>query len=199
MPSALLRHLGNQPGQPVMQPAFPPSYRPDDVMIHTLSENAVGGPMKGQNAAPSSNTYPASSRVLAFPFELGDYFLVRKVFWCTGTTATTDSCDVGVYTESGATLLTSGGSTLIAGAATIQEKDCTDVLLAPGRYWCAYVQGGVTATPMAVNVTQIPAMRATGCAQMAGSGSTLGATFTPAACASGVFPIFGIASRTQIV
>ena len=35
----------------------------------------------------------------------------------------------------------------------LQEKDCTDTLFQPGRYWCAYVQGGTTATPWATTTT----------------------------------------------
>lgn len=199
MPSSTLRHLGNQPGQPVMQPAFVPSYRASEPLIGPWSFQAAGVEAAGlAQYATTSQTYPAASRVLAFMFVLADYYLVQKVWWVNGTTATTDSADVGVYNEAGTVLLVSGGSTAIATANVVQEIDCTDTLLKPGRYWCAYVQGGVTATPICANGIAVGTMRCLGFAQMAGSGSTLGATFTPAALVSNIFPMFGIASRTQV-
>lgn len=179
------------------QERFPASYRPDDVMIGTWSRQAIGDLLVECNSLVSNLAYPAASRVLAYPFELCDDYLVRKVWWFNGTTATTDSCDVGVYSESGGTLHVSGGSTAIATADVVQEKDCTDTLLLPGRYWCAYVQGGTTATPRGYQPSAAY-LRTMGCAQMAGSGSTLGSTFTPAASVSGTMPIFGIAGRTQV-
>ncbi len=196
MPSSIFNRP--QIGLPLMQLASPGSYRPPDVLIGPLSWAACGEELTGMAASNFVSTaYPASSRVIAYPFEIADYFLVQKVWWMNGTTATTDSADVGVYSESGTTLIVSGGSTGIATANVVQEKDCTDTLLQPGRYWCAYVQGGTTATPIA-SAAAIGLLRSMGCAQMAGSGSTLGATFTPAAIASAVLPLCGIAGRTQV-
>lgn len=184
-------------GLPDLGTASPPSYRPPDVLISPLSWCALGEDMTGTiGPLVASNTYPASNRVLAYPFELADYFLVQKVWWGNGTTATTNNADVGVYTEAGTTLLVSGGSTLIATANVVQEVDVTDTLLAPGRYWCAYAQNGTTATPMGFAITSAVA-RAQGWAQMAGA-VPLGATFTPAALAGAVVPFFGIAARTQV-
>lgn len=146
-----------------------------------------------------STTYPAASRVIAWMMQIAEPFVVRKLWAVNGTTATTDSRDVGVYNEDGTTLLVSAGSHAIATANVVQEADCTDTLLVPGRYWCAYVQGGTTATPMAFAAgAGVGVMRCYGGAQMAGSGSTLGASFTPAALASNVMPLCGIAGRTQV-
>lgn len=197
MPSSTLRHLGNQPGQPVMQPTFPPSYRPDDVMIHTLSWCALGTELNSTGASNfASGAYPATNRALGFMFSLADYFLVQKVFWVNGTTATTDNADVAVYTEDGATRLVAAGSTLIATANVVQEVDVTDTLLAPGRYWCVYNQNGTTATPMRA-IPGISILRACGAAQFAGA-VPLGSAFTPAAIAATAIPLFGIAQRTQV-
>lgn len=197
MPSSTLRHsrlgLSALPQFP-----YPPSYREDMVLITPLSWQAEGEELTGLAAtnAGGATAYPAANRAIGFPFELGDSFLVRKVFWLNGTTATTDACDVGVYSEAGTTLYVSGGSTNIATANVVQEKDCTDTLIPVGRYWCVYAQNGVTATP----VSFAPAaalLRAAGCAQFAGA-VPLGGTFTPAACASAYLPYFGIAGRTLV-
>jgi hypothetical protein len=169
--------------------------RPNDHVIHTGSWCCIGEDYMGlTNGSPFvSQTYSSASRAMAVPFEIAFPFLVRKVFWMNGTTATTDSCDVGVYTEAGARLV-SGGGTAISGANATQEVDVTDTLLRPGRYWLAYSQNGVTATPIASAIGAI-FFRAAGGAQMAAA-YVLPATFTPAAAVSGIMPLCGIASRT---
>jgi hypothetical protein len=194
VPSSVPRHAVAR--MPLPQLAFPPSYRPNLPAISPMSMQAIG--LSLSNMATSSwasAAYPAANRALAFPFEIADPFLVRKVWWVNGTTATTNSADVGVYTEAGA-LLVSGGGTAIAGASTLQEADVTDTLLVPGRYWCAYAQNGTTATPLAVN-SAAANLRAMGCAQMA-SAYPLPATLVPAANASAYLPFFGIANRMQV-
>lgn len=194
MPSSTIRHLGNMP---TPQLAFPPSYRPNDVLIGPWSWCACGEELTGMTASNfASATYPATNRALGYPFEIADYMLVQKVWWVNGTTATTDSADVAVYSEAGTTLLVSGGSTAIATANVVQEKDCTDTLLQPGRYWCVYNQNGVTATPM-MSAAPVALVRAMGWAQFAGA-VPLGSTFTPAAIAAVNVPLFGIAARTQV-
>lgn len=195
MPSKVIRHTFGT--TPMVQYPTPGNYRANDVLISPISMAAFGLETPAIAAlAVASATYPSASRAFGFMFCIGDYYLVRKVWWMNGATATTDSADVGVYTEDGATLLVSGGSTAIATANVVQEKDCTDTLLAPGRYWCVYNQNGVTATPqmMALSVAQA---RAIGWAQFAGA-VPLGAAFTPAAVAAANVPYFGIAARTQV-
>jgi hypothetical protein len=49
-----------------------------------------------------------------------------------------------------------------------------------------------------MTATSVIDMRCIGVAQMAGSGSTLGSTFTPAAIAAANFPLMGIANRTVV-
>lgn len=180
-----------------MHLAYPPSYRPDFVMISILSEQALGVEHAAFAGSTTSITYPAASRILAFPFMLLEPYLVQKVWWMNGATATTDSADVGVFTEDGATKLVSAGSTAIATASVVQEVDVTDTVLPRGRYWCAYIQGGTTATP-AGWTTSLMQLRMIGCVQQAGSGSTLGSTLTPAAVAAANINLFGIAARTQV-
>lgn len=168
---------------------------PNPQIISTVSSCSSGGVLNRIGLATyASNTYPAASRALAIPFWIAYPFLVRKVFWFNGATASTDSADVGVYTEAGARLV-SGGGTTISGANATQEVDVTDTLLQPGRYWMAYSQNGVTATPIMSNAGSAGNVRAAGCAQMA-SAYVLPSTFTPAAIASPLIPLIGIASRT---
>lgn len=168
--------------------------RPNDPLIATWSWCCVGQLFHSTAASNTTSiTYPGASRALAVPFEIAYPFLVRKVFWLNGTTASTDSADVGVYTEAGARLV-SGGGTAISGTNSMQEVDVTDTLLRPGRYWLAYAQNGVTATPYGFSTTAA-VWRACGAAQMA-SAYVLPSTFTPAAVAGTTIPLFGIAART---
>lgn len=170
---------------------YPP---PNQVLISTVSREAVGEEIAGQfSGVYGSNTYPAANRALAVPFSIAHPFLVRKVWWFNGTTATTDSADVGVYTEAGARIV-SGGGTAIATASALQEVDVTDTLLQPGRYWLAYSQNGTTATPYQSTVSAVLA-RVLGAAQM-DSAYVLPSTFTPAAVSAANLPVCGIASRT---
>lgn len=195
MPSSTSRLITS--GMDPRQYAYRPSYRPDDVLIGTWARQAIGDDLSA--LAPStfaSAAYPASNRALGFPFELGDSFLVQKVWWVNGTTATTNNADVAVYSEDGATRHVAAGATLIATANVVQEVDVTDTLLKAGRYWCVYNQNGTTATPMAVTTAAI-LLAATGAAQFAGA-VPLGTTFTPAQVASAFFPLFGVAGRTQV-
>ncbi len=195
MPTSTLRFAGlRQYGlQSLVQPA---SYRPNDVMIGTWSWCAAGPDIVSQAVVIASQTYPGTNRAIGYMFCIADHFLVQKVWWVNGTTATTDAADVGVYNEAGTVLIVSGGSTNIATANVVQEKDCTDTLLQPGRYWCVYNQNGVTATPMCAPIAVVNS-RPMGFAQFAGA-VPLGASFTPAAIAGTTFPLFGIARRTQV-
>lgn len=179
------------------------SARPPMVLIHPLSWEAIGEELTGAGATNlASGTYPSANRGLGFPFEIAEHFLVQKVWWVNGTTATTDRADVGVYYEAGgasSNIVKATTTPTIATANVVQEADCTDTLLVPGRYWCVYAQAGVTATPMAF-ATPAAIMRAAGCAEMASamSSNVLGTTWTPSAVTGAVFPFFGIAGRTQV-
>ena len=195
MPSSVIRHgLGRVAS--VAFPTSPASYMPDPPLISPYSFGAAFELGTTVIGALASSTYPATNRAFGYMFTLGDYYLVRKVWWVNGTTATTDSADVAVYTEDGATRLVAAGSTAIATANVVQEVDVTDTLLAPGRYWCVYNQNGVTATPVCCQVV-IAQARFCGWAQFAGA-VPLGTTFTPAAIAANLVPYFGIANRTQV-
>lgn len=163
-------------------------------IISTVSVAAIGTELNGtQSPAFASNTYPSANRALACQFVIGAPFLVRKVFWLNGATVTTDSIDVGVYTDAGARVV-SGGGTAASGANVCQEVDVTDTILKPGRYWLAYAQNGVTVTPVMAGQTAA-LLRVIGCAQM-DTAYVLPSTFTPAAVSGVGIPLMGIASRT---
>lgn len=183
LPHAALATLGSE---------YP---RPSPHIIGTWSNEVIGAEIGGiLSTNSSSGTYTTGSTAIALPLCLAHPFLVRKVWWFNGTTATTDSADVGVYTEAGSRLV-SGGGTAISGASGLQEVDVTDTPLRPGRYWLCYVQNGTTATPVRWALGSAPLGRAIGIAQM-GTAYPLPTTLTPAALTMTALPLFGIASRT---
>jgi hypothetical protein len=162
-------------------------------LITPLSLCSIGSELTGVVGPTLAAGAAVTNQAFACPFQIAAPFLVRKVFWFNGTTATTDSADVGVYTEAGVRMV-SGGGTAISGANALQEVDVTDTVLRPGRYWLAFAQNGTTATPMMTAMVSYN-LRSCGCGQMA-SAYPLPSTFTPAQVLSNNFPIMGIASRT---
>jgi hypothetical protein len=176
------------------------TFRPSPVMISSLSWEATGEDITGAAVTQlASGTYPGANRSLGFPFQLADPFLCMKVWWMNGTTVGTDIADVGIYTEAGTKLVSATTPPTVAGANVIQEADCTDTLIPPGRYWCVYAQSGTTATPT-MNPLGPAHSRPMGWAQMASgmSGNALVATFVPAAVAGTNVPHHGVAGRTQV-
>lgn len=177
------------------QDRFPASYHSPLPLIGTWSMEAIGQDLGMATNNFVDTTWVGANTAYAYPFELSDYFLVRKVWWANGSDATGPHIDVGVYAEAGG-LLVSAGDITATGASLIQEADVTDTLLQPGRYWCACVSSTTTGGVLAVT---IPAalLRAIGCAQM-GTAFPLPDPFVPAAVSSAFMPLFGIANRTQV-
>ncbi len=196
MPTSSLRR--QLVGQSPLAWAFPASYRPQMPLIGPWSYEALGEDLAMSGTNWASQTYASANRAHGYMFCTAEPLLVVKVWWVNGATATTDSADVAVYSEDGATRHVAAGSTAIAGASVVQEVDVTDTLLLPNRYWCVYNQNGVTATPTANNASAAVVLRGMGWAQFAGA-VPLGSSFTPAALTAGtVCPLFGIAFRTQV-
>lgn len=167
--------------------------RPNPHIIATHTPHCAGN--NSYTLSMASGVGPGTNVAVAMPFVIAHPFLVRKVFWMNGSTATTDSADVGVYDES-FNLKVSGGGTGITGASATQEVDVTDTLLQPGRYYLAYAQNGTTATPFGASPS-LAHLRTFGAAQMS-SAYPLPSTFTPAAVTSLNIRLIlcGIASRT---
>jgi hypothetical protein len=165
------------------------------VVIGTWSYEALGYNLSVGATNFASTTHPAvaTTQAVAWTLRLSDYFLVRRVWWVNGATASTDSADVGVYDIDGQ-LLVSNGGTAISGANSVQSVTVTDTLLPPGRYLVAHSQNGVTATTVAAALA-VPLARAAGVWQMT-SAYPLPSTWTSGALASAYVPLFGISSST---
>lgn len=174
---------------PILGAQYP---RPNTHIISHFSMHCLTGNTFQANSFGSGTSIGANVATMT-PFVIAHPFLVRKVFWANGSTATTDNIDVGVYSDQ-FKLIVSGGGTLASGSNATQEVDVTDTLLQPGVYYLAFVQNGTTMTPILSNLS-IAGYRGLGCARMT-SAYPLPSTFTPSAITVTRLPLCGIASRT---
>src|SRR5262245_41922353 len=133
MPTSTLRHLlGSRISAPLMP--FPPSYRPDDVLIGTWSAQAIG--QESCLSAFTSQTTIANT-AYGYMFSLAENSLVRKLWWANGGDATGPNIDVGLYYEAGGYITSTGATAMNGTTNVVQEVDITDVLLiGQQRYWC---------------------------------------------------------------
>jgi hypothetical protein len=201
MPSSIIRHLaGVIPPRALTVMSGSEAARPDLQLITPWSWESIGAELLGGYSGGGqiiSATYPSANLAIAVPFQTARALQIRKMFWANGTTAGTNSVDVGVYSLNGARLV-SGGGTLSVGANTLQEVDVTDTMLQPGSYYMAYAQNGVTMTPIMQSLAQSANMRCCGIAQMA-SAYVLPTTFTFAASTTSVLvPFFGLSTRVLV-
>ena len=92
----------------------------------------------------ASAVWPAANRTLYFPFELEQPMLVEQFQWHNGSTVN-GNVDMGIYTESGVRLV-STGSTVQAGVSAAQLVDVSDTLLDRGVFYCALAHSSATST-----------------------------------------------------
>lgn len=97
-----------------------------------------------------------ANRAHYLPLSLPYSYLVRRMFWVNGTTVTSSNVDVGIYSEDG-TRLYSSGSTAMSGPSVPQFVTLsTPLLLPPGRYYIAYVCDGTGARGWAITLGADP-------------------------------------------
>lgn len=126
------------------EPRYPPL-----VTIHPWCRESMAGPA-ARNAAPSTMSLdtlqslfvPGANRAVFIPFTLDQptTFVKMAIF---GTTAgNAGNVDVGVYTEDGTRLWSSGSTTMLTDADSVQEFSINSgagIRLGPGRFRLAVV------------------------------------------------------------
>lgn len=145
---------------------------------------------------PASGAYSAANRAMYFPLILPWPFTVRRLFWGNGSAAG-GNWDIGLYNPAG-TRLVSSGSTVGAGASTIQfvTPAALPLLLSAGRYYLALVHDAVTANHIwGLSVTSAFRARQAGIVEEAAA-LPLPASMTPATATNVVIPLCGVTSRT---
>lgn len=117
--------------------------RPDQITITPWSYQSLGVPLYAMNSGALSTAaaWPAANLVIFVPFGVVDSMTVVSMFYGIGAAA--GNVDAGIYDES-QKLLVSIGTTVAAGATTLQTLNITDTTLARGRYYMALVADTVT-------------------------------------------------------
>lgn len=156
---------------------------------------AIGIRPYAQNGTPSSAAWPAANRALYIPMALRSPYRIRRVWWVNGATAN-GNVDLGIYawTATGGDLLYSTGAVAQAGTDAPQYVT-KDLLLTPGEYYLALSLSSGTGTTHRLSSVSGNTMRILGPLQQA-TAHPLPSSMTPAAIATGYWPLFGITQTT---
>ena len=130
----------------VIQEVLPPvtSFRNAET-INVLSHECLGLDMLYVASAFGSAVWTANLATY-IPLFTMQPILVSQFFWFNGT-AVNGNSDVGIYSQDGATKVSSTGSTANSGTSQIQVVNVSDVLLAANqRYWLALASDSGTQT-----------------------------------------------------
>lgn len=164
--------------------------------LSTLSGTAAINAMLGQVVTVAGITWVANLAVY-IPIIVPTEFLVRRLFVIQGTSASAANQDVGLYSEDGVRLASSG-STAKSGSTIQYTTLGTPLLLTPGRYYLAYANDTnntlAVRAPTAAAVIQ-DAGRLAGVLEEA-SAFPLPAAMTPVALAHQFYPYVGMTSTT---
>ena len=145
------------------------------------------GAMSG-GATPASATFPASNDALFIPVYLHQTYLIKRLFSINGA-AVSGNIDVGIYSEDGARI-TSSGTTAQSGTSVPQFFDVTDIVLGPGRYYLAVAMDNTTGTLFRATTTLIARFQSLGMAKQA-TAFALPASATFATITAAYLPLIG--------
>lgn len=114
-------------------------------MIGITSLNGAGNIRNISAGQAASGVWSLANRAIFVPFFFPATITVKRMWVVTGATGGTDSRSIGLYREDGTQIVVSANT--VAGTANqVQFIDITDTTLAPGSYYVAMSQNGVTAT-----------------------------------------------------
>lgn len=131
---------------------FPYVRLPNPPVIHTWSRmgGAMGLPFSangggGNFANAASATWQTANAAVYVPVFLSDDAIAYQLLYWVGATSS-GNIDVGIYSDTGVRL-TSTGSTAMSGTTnTLQELNITDLALNPGPYMLAVAVDNTTGT-----------------------------------------------------
>lgn len=164
----------------------------DLVTISTLSSGSIGS--QSIASAPTSGTFPAANRAIYVPFRNTRQVTIRQLFSYNGAAAA-DNIDVGIYTENGRRLVSSG-AVAQAGTNALQLYDVTDFVLGPGLFYFAVSMSGTTGTLFRIGPS-VSLTRIIGLVQEAAA-HPLPATATFATVGSGYVPVLGFTAEASL-
>ena len=158
-------------------------------VIHTFHRYCIGvelGALVG-GTNPAGAAYPIANDAIFIPMRIVQNVWIKRLYSVNGSTAS-GNIDVGIYTEDGARLRSSG-STAQSGTSQPQFFDITDIMLSPGRYYLAVAKNDTTGTLFRTN-TSVLHQQKMGLLKMA-SAMALPATATFATVTDAFVPMIG--------
>lgn len=173
---------------------FPIRAFPPPSMISVASQTSSLMAILGA-VVPASAAWPTANKAFYIPFALEVTANIQKVWVANGATAS-NNFDVGVYTEDG-TKLYSTGSVAQSGTNTLQTVTPTAFLLNPGRYYIGMAMNGTTGTVFRYGVTAQGLSTMGILTQTSAFALPAVATFASASAETYV-PLFGLATVSTV-
>lgn len=146
MLSAAGGHSEDHPGQLLMDT---PIENVIDITLSVIGSYSTEGSVGDTAVAASqawtlTSAWPAANRAIHVPIYIPSDCVLQQMFWENGATVS-GNVDVGIFNKYG-DRLSSAGSTVMAGASTIQTVDITNVELWTGTYYISMAVDNTTAT-----------------------------------------------------
>ncbi len=168
------------------------------VTLHTWSMESVGTSVVSSGGATltqcASAAFPGDNSALFFPFYISKPITALNLMWINGTLVK-GNIDVGIYTEDG-TRLVSTGSTAVSGTAAIQSVPIS-LELGPGVFYFAVAMDTSTGTLYRGTVPNLEVLCAVDGANMPGA-FPLPATATLSQLNSIYIPLIGLTTRSFV-
>jgi hypothetical protein len=159
--------------------------QPLPLHIGSAGRFGVGQLLTMDGISGGGAAWPAANRAIYVPIVLPQPALLAR-FMVAGN-STTGNDDVGIYTQSGSLIISTGS---VACAASLQYHNVTDTPLGPGRYYLALSHNNTGSHVRTGGSTLLPMVRMAGVLQET-SAFGLPSTMTPEAAASVYVPLFG--------
>lgn len=149
-------------------------------------------------SAIASGAWVSANDPVAIPFRTSEGLVVAALGWKNGSSATTDSCDLGVYDVSWNRKVSTGG-TARSGSSAWQWTDVTDTPLAAGEYYLVMSNNGTTVNNCAFinSLSSAPFMAYMGCQDSATDAYPLPDPLTNMAAAATFTRIPAVALATR--
>lgn len=166
-------------------------------LVNVYNPDATHWNANGGAGNPAAVAWPTADKALFFPFEL--FEPTRFVRLYTYNSTVSGNADIGIYTEDG-TRIVSTGSVALSGTNTTQSHTI-DVTIGPGRFYMGLAHDGVSTSfyfAAAIGGARQHAPRMLGLREMAAAFPLPATATLTAYTATNTFPIFGASRITTI-
>jgi len=161
-----------------------------------LALEGLGVELAAASVSSGSSNNPTANKAYYTPFRLATPMTVVQLFVENGAGASAGNIDMGIYTEGGIRIVSSGAIAQ-SGISVLQLLDITDTVLLPGRYYLALVSNNATSTFRTTTNAALALQQGFGLLQEA-SAYPLPATATFAKATTAFLPHIGVAAAVTL-